>query len=104
MDSELVEEAGCKSVTQFNNLVSLSYGGIITIFPSMKNKLVGVVDGIKIYDFVFTAWGLSGLLMPLMDGRIFNIIGGYSIVILFLIILSIFPIILNNFKYRTFLI
>ena len=84
------------------SLVSLSYGGIIAIFPSMINKLVGVAYGIKIYGFVFTAWGLSGLLMPLMAGKIFDIFGGYSIIILFLTILSIFPIILNNFKYRMF--
>ena len=84
------------------SLVSLSYGGIIAIFPSMINKLVGVEYGIKIYGFVFTAWGLAGLLMPLIAGKLFDIFGGYSTIILFLTILSFFPIILNNLKYKTF--
>ena len=86
------------------SLVSISYGGIIAIFPSMINKMFGVAYGIKIYGFVFTAWGFSGLIMPLLAGRTFDIFESYSYIIFISAILSIFPMIIINLKYKTLLI
>ena len=85
-------------------LVSISYGGIISIFPSMINKIYGTALGIKIYGFVFTAWGLFGLLMPLLAGWTFDLFKSYSFIILFSSIISIFPILIIKLKYKTFLI
>ena len=70
-------------------LISVSYGGIIAIFPSMINKLVGETEGIKIYGFVFTAWGFFGLLMPLLAGKNFDMFNSYSTIILITTILSL---------------
>jgi len=86
------------------SLVSISYGGIIAIFPSMINKMFGVAYGIKIYGFVFTAWGFSGLIMPLLAGRTFDIFESYSYIIFISAILSVFPIIIINLKYKKFFI
>ena len=85
-------------------LISVSYGGIIAIFPSMINKLVGETEGIKIYGFVFTAWGFFGLLMPLLAGKIFDMFNSYSTIILITTILSIFPILIIMFKCKKLLI
>jgi len=85
-------------------LISISYGGIIAIFPSMINKLVGDTAGIKIYGFVFTAWGFFGLLMPLLAGKTFDIFNSYSFIILITTILSIFPILIIYLKYNKSLI
>ena len=85
-------------------LVSISYGGIISIFPSMINKIFGTALGIKIYGFVFTAWGLFGLLMPLLAGWTFDIFGSYSYIVLFSSILSILPVIIIRLKYKILLI
>ena len=85
-------------------LVSISYGGIISIFPSMINKIFGTGLGIKIYGFVFTAWGLFGLLMPLLAGLTFDIFESYSYIVLFSSILSIFPVIIIRLKYKILLI
>ena len=85
-------------------LISISYGGIIAIFPSMINKLVGNLEGIKIYGFVFTAWGFFGLLMPLLAGKTFDISNSYSFIILIATILSIFPILIIYLKYKKLLI
>ena len=85
-------------------LVSISYGGIISIFPSMINKIFGTALGIKIYGFVFTAWGLFGLLMPLLAGLTFDIFESYSYIVLFSSILSIFPVIIIRLKYKILLI
>jgi len=85
-------------------LISISYGGIIAIFPSMINKLVGDTAGIKIYGFVFTAWGFFGLLMPLLAGKTFDIFNSYSFIILIITILSIFPILIIYLKYNKLLI
>jgi len=85
-------------------LISISYGGIIAIFPSMTNKLVGNLEGIKIYGFVFTAWGFFGLLMPLLAGKTFDISNSYSFIILIATILSIFPILIIYIKYKKLLI
>ena len=85
-------------------LISVSYGGIIAIFPSMINKLVGDAEGIKIYGFVFTAWGYFGLLMPLLAGKNFDMFNSYSTIILITTILSIFPILIIMFKCKKLLI
>ena len=85
-------------------LISISYGGIIAIFPSMINKLVGDTAGIKIYGFVFTEWGVFGLLLPLLAGKTFDIFNSYSFIILITTILSIFPILIMYLKYNKSLI
>jgi len=79
-------------------LISVAYGGFIAIFPSMINKLFGETEGIKIYGFVFTAWGFFGLLMPLLAGKNFDMFNSYSTIILITTILSIIPIIIIMFK------
>mgnify|MGYP007127076809 CR=1 FL=1 len=70
----------------------------------MINKLVGDTAGIKIYGFVFTAWGIIRLLMPLFAGKTFDIFNSYSFVILITTILSIFPILIIYLKYNKLLI
>ena len=85
-------------------LISISYGGIIAIYPSMINKLVGNTSGIKIYGFVFTAWGFFGLLMPFLAGKTFDMLNNYSFIIFITTILSIFPILIIYFKYDKLII
>ena len=85
-------------------LISISYGGIIAIYPSMINKLVGNTSGIKIYGFVFTAWGFFGLLMPFLAGKTFDMLNNYSLIILITTILSVFPIFIIYFKYDKLII
>ena len=85
-------------------LISISYGGIIAIYPSMINKLVGNNSGIKIYGFVFTAWGFFGLLMPFLAGKTFDMLNNYSFIIFITTILSIFPILIIYFKYDKLII
>ena len=84
-------------------LVSCSYGGIISIFPSMINKIYGISLGIRIFGFVFTGWGVFGFFVPFLAGWTFEIFATYSFIILFVVILSIIPIIIIKIKHRKFL-
>ena len=70
----------------------------------MINKLVGNTSGIKIYGFVFTAWGFFGLLMPFLAGMTFDMLNNYSFIIFITTILSIFPILIIYFKYDKLII
>jgi len=44
--------------------VSAMYGAFIAVFPAFVNSLFGVNRGASAYGYIFTAWGVAGLLAP----------------------------------------
>ena len=70
--------------SQFNNIVSLStgtafiafsFGGMLSIFPSITADYFGVKNLGVNYGLIFTAWGVGGVLGPLVGGMIRDHIG-----------------------------
>jgi len=53
-------------------LIGFNYGANLSVFPSAVKDYFGLRNfGIN-YGFVFTAWGVGGILGPILSGRIFD--------------------------------
>lgn len=61
----------------FLALVGFTYGSIIAIYPVAISTIYGPINGIKVYGRVFTAWGVAGLIAPVMAGTLFETYGNY---------------------------
>ena len=53
-------------------VTGFTYGAIIAIYPVAVLHLVGQQRSARAYGFVFTAWGLAGLLGPWLAGVLFD--------------------------------
>ncbi|MDX9702058.1 MAG: OFA family MFS transporter [Candidatus Auribacterota bacterium] len=57
--------------------VGFNYGGIFALFPSSTADFFGTkFIGVN-YAFVFTAYGIAGIIGPLLGGKIFDMTGSY---------------------------
>jgi MFS family permease len=57
----------------------LSYGSLLSLFPSATYDFFGTKNGGVNYGLVFTAWGVGGVLGPLMAGAVVDATKSYSI-------------------------
>ena len=51
-------------------LIGANYGSNLSLFPSATKDYFGLKNFGVNYGFVFTAWGVAGLIMPWANGRI----------------------------------
>ena len=59
-------------------IMGFCYGGIITVYPIFIAKTFGADLGAQVYGYVFTAWGIAGLLGPMIAGIIYDVTTNYN--------------------------
>ncbi|MDX9701521.1 MAG: OFA family MFS transporter [Candidatus Auribacterota bacterium] len=58
-------------------LIGFNFGGVFTMFPSSTADFFGTkFIGVN-YAFVYTAYGIAGIIGPMLGGRIFDMTGSY---------------------------
>ncbi|MFC0302576.1 OFA family MFS transporter [Virgibacillus soli] len=57
-----------------------TYGALLALFPATTWDWFGLKNSGTNYGLMFTAWGVGGLVGPLMAGRIIDATGGYDMV------------------------
>ena len=60
-------------------LVAFTFGGMLTLFPSITADYFGVKNLGLNYGFVITAWGAGGVFGPLLGGMGRDLTGNYGI-------------------------
>jgi OFA family oxalate/formate antiporter-like MFS transporter len=74
-------------------LIGANYGSNLSLFPSATKDYIGLKNFGVNYGFVFTAWGVAGLIMPWVNGRIKDATGSdtltFFIIIAVLIIAAV---------------
>ncbi len=60
-------------------LVAFTFGGMLTLFPSITADYFGVKNLGLNYGLVFTAWGAGGVFGPLLGGLVRDLTGTYNI-------------------------
>lgn len=58
-------------------LVGFTFGGMLTLFPAMTGDYFGMKNFGLNYGFVITAWGIGGVLGPLVGGLVRDTTGTY---------------------------
>ena len=59
-------------------MIALSFGGMLSLFPSITADYYGVKNLGTNYGLVFTAWGFGGVIGPLIGGLIRDSAGKYD--------------------------
>lgn len=62
--------------------VGMSYGVIATGYPVAVHWFYGAERFAAVYGWVFTAWGVAGLIAPLLAGRLYDTTGSYQLAML----------------------
>jgi OFA family oxalate/formate antiporter-like MFS transporter len=55
----------------------VAYGSLLSLFPSITSDYYGMKNFGLNYGIVFTAWGIGGVLGPLLGGMVRDITGTY---------------------------
>ncbi|MGI1659213.1 MAG: L-lactate MFS transporter [Desulfitobacterium sp.] len=58
-------------------MTGLSYGSLLSLFPSATYDFFGTKNGGVNYGLVFTAWGVGGVFGPLMAGTVVDLTNSY---------------------------
>lgn len=58
-------------------LIGFTFGGMLTLFPAITADYYGMKNFGLNYGIVFTAWGIGGVLGPLLGGMVRDITGTY---------------------------
>lgn len=58
-------------------MTGLSYGSLLSLFPSATYDFFGTKNGGVNYGLVFTAWGVGGVFGPLMAGAVVDMTNSY---------------------------
>lgn len=58
-------------------ITGLSYGSLLSLFPSATYDFFGTKNGGLNYGLVFTAWGVGGVFGPLMAGAVVDMTNSY---------------------------
>ncbi len=64
-------------------LVGLNFGGVFTLFPSATSDYFGLKNFGANYGWVFTAYGVAGIMGPIVGGVLFDMTGSYLLAFLF---------------------
>ncbi len=60
-------------------LTGIGYGSLLSIFPALTFDFYGMKNGGVNYGIVFTAWGVAGVIGPVMAGRIVDLTKSYHV-------------------------
>ncbi len=60
-------------------LLGLNYGANLSLFPSATKDYFGLKNFGVNYGWVFTAWGVGGLVFPMVSGRVFDVSGNFNL-------------------------
>ena len=60
-------------------LLGFNYGANLSVFPSVTKDWYGLKNFGVNYGLVFTAWGVGGLLLPLVSGKVFDATGRFDL-------------------------
>lgn len=58
-------------------MTGLSYGSLLSLFPSATYDFFGTKNGGVNYGLIFTAWGVGGVFGPLMAGAVVDLTNSY---------------------------
>ncbi len=61
-------------------LAGVGYGALLSIFPSMTADYFGMKSYGSNFGVVYTAWGISGFMDPVMASMVVDATGSYAIV------------------------
>ncbi|MGV8059264.1 MAG: OFA family MFS transporter [Smithellaceae bacterium] len=67
-------------------VIGASYGSNLSLFPSATKDYFGLKNFGLNYGFIFTSWGVAGLIMPWVDGKIKDANNGANDMTFFIII------------------
>jgi len=59
-------------------LIGFNYGANLSVFPSVTKDWFGLKNFGTNYGLVFTAWGVGGLIMPYISGKVFDSTGRFD--------------------------
>ena len=59
-------------------IVGFCYGATIAAYPAVVSVIFGSAHGVKIYGRIFTAWGIAGLVGPILAGFLYQFSGNYQ--------------------------
>jgi MFS transporter, OFA family, oxalate/formate antiporter len=76
-------------------LVGFTFGGMLTVFPAVTADYYGMKNFGLNYGIVFTAWGIGGVLGPLLGGIVRDLTGTYILSYGVSAILSSFGVLLS---------
>ncbi|RJP73036.1 MAG: MFS transporter [Candidatus Abyssobacteria bacterium SURF_17] len=62
----------------YSMLIGFNYGACLSLFPSTTKDYFGIKNFGLNYGLVFTAWGVGGLVLPILSGRIFDATGSFN--------------------------
>jgi OFA family oxalate/formate antiporter-like MFS transporter len=62
----------------YSMLIGFNYGACLSLFPSATKDYFGLKNFGVNYGLVFTAWGVGGLILPILSGRIFDATGSFG--------------------------
>lgn len=75
--------------------VGFTFGGMLTVFPSITADYYGMKNFGMNYGLVITAWGIGGVLGPLVGGIVRDVTGTYTVSYLISAVLSILGVIIS---------
>ena len=68
-------------------LIGANYGANLSLFPSITKDYFGLKNFGVNYGFMFTAWGVAGLVIPWVNGRIKDATGSNNLTFLIIIVI-----------------
>ena len=71
------------------SLIGFTYGATISIYPAAVSNIFGSVEGVRVYGRVFTAWGMAGILGPVVAGILYQNFGSYELALILAAVLSL---------------
>jgi len=70
-------------------IVATGYGAVASTIPALVSSIYGKENFARVFSFVFTAWGLAGLIAPWLAGVIHDQTGDFQMAILFALLASV---------------
>jgi MFS transporter, OFA family, oxalate/formate antiporter len=76
-------------------LIGANYGANLSLFPSITKDYFGLKNFGVNYGFMFTAWGVAGLVIPWINGRIKDATGSNNLTFMIIIVILLIAAVLT---------
>lgn len=63
-------------------IIGFSYGATIAAYPAFVGRVFGSANGIRVYGRIFTAWGIAGLVGPVLARYLYEFSGNYELTLI----------------------